>query len=202
MGYLKYMREAWKRPKENKELWTQRLISWRREQSTVRIERPTRIDRARSLGYKAKQGYVVARQRVIRGSHRRPGPHHGRRPKTQRRYLALDINYKLIAEQRAAKSFPNCEVLNSYWVAKDGRYYWFEVILVDKSHPAILADERISWIGDKQHKGRVFRGLTSAAKKSRGLRSKGKGAEKIRPSRAANYRRKMRSQRKVKPLFS
>ena len=170
MGYLKYMREAWKRPKENKELWTQRLISWRREQSTVRIERPTRIDRARSLGYKAKQCYVVARQRVIRGSHRRPGPHHGRRPKTQRRYLALDINYKLIAEQRAAKSFPNCEVLNSYWVAKDGRYYWFEVILVDTTHPSVLKDKERNWIALPQHTSRANRGLTSSGKKSRGLR--------------------------------
>ena len=196
MGYLKYMREAWKRPKQNRDLWMSRLISWRKGPSTVRLERPTRIDRARSLGYKAKQGYIVARQRVPRGGHTRPGQHGGRRPRTQRRYLALDINYQLIAEQRASKKFPNCEVLNSYSVAKDGNYYWYEVVLVDRVHPAIKADSRISWIGGKQHRGRPERGLTSAGRKSRGLKSKGKGAEKFRPSRAAVFRKKMKKPRK------
>ncbi len=37
-------------------------------------------------------------------------------------------------------------------------------------------------------KGRAFRGLTSAGRKSRGLRRKGKGAEKVRPSLRANKR--------------
>jgi len=64
---------------------------------------------------------------------------------------------------------------------------WYEVILVDRSHPQILADKRINWIIVK--KGRVFRGLTSAGRKSRGLKKKGIGTEKIRPSLRANYRR-------------
>ncbi len=196
MGYQKYVREAWKRPKNNKDLWMERLISWRKGPSTVRIERPTRIDRARSLGYRAKQGYVVVRQRVPRGGHVRPGQHKGRRPRTQRRYLALDLNYQLIAEQRAAKQFPNCEVLNSYFTAKDGTYYWYEVLLVDKASPSVKADKRTKWINDKQHRRRVTRGLTSAGKKSRGLRSKGKGAEKLRPSRAAVFRKKIKKPRK------
>jgi large subunit ribosomal protein L15e len=55
-----------------------------------------------------------------------------------------------------------------------------------------LADERISWISGKEHKGRVQRGLTSSGKKSRGLRRKGKGAEKLRPSKRASYKRKVR----------
>ncbi|MCX8147055.1 MAG: 50S ribosomal protein L15e [Candidatus Woesearchaeota archaeon] len=194
MGYLKYVREAWKKP-GNSQYWKQRLIEWRREPSTKRLDHPTRPDRARSLGYKAKQGFIIVRQRVPKGSHRRPGPHGGRRPKTQRRYMALRINYQVIAEQRAAKKYPNCEVLNSYWVGEDGKYYWYEVILVDTSHPAILADKDISWIAEKQHKGRVFRGLTSAGKKARGLRRKGKGAEKVRPSKSAVFRRKEKRQR-------
>ncbi|MEM2486836.1 MAG: 50S ribosomal protein L15e, partial [Candidatus Bathyarchaeia archaeon] len=81
--------------------------------------------------------------------------------------------------------FPNLEVLNSYWVGEDGRYKWFEVIMVDPHHPAIRADKDINWICEKQHKGRVFRGLTSAGKKVRGLRKKGHGAEKARPSKKA-----------------
>ena len=50
----------------------------------------------------------------------------------------------------------------------------------------IKSDRKINWICDSTHKGRVFRGLTSAGRKSRGLRNKGKGAEKIRPSIRAN----------------
>lgn len=196
MGYLKYMREAWKKPKANFELWTQRLIQWRKEPSTLRIERPTRIDRARSLGYKAKQGYIIVRQRVIRGGHMRPKITGGRRPRHSRRRLVLDKNYQRIAEERAAKKFRNCEVLNSYWVGKDGKHYWYEIILVDSSHPSILADPRISWIGENQHKGRVIRGLTSAGRKSRGLRHKGRGAEHLRPSRHAAYVRKVSLPRK------
>jgi len=67
--------------------------------------------------------------------------------------------------------------------------YWFEVILVDKAHPSIKADKRISWIAEKQHTGRVYRGLTSSSRKSRGLRRKGIGAEKIRPSLRAKDRK-------------
>jgi len=54
------------------------------------------------------------------------------------------------------------------------------VILVDKMHPSIIADKRISWISEKKHTGRAFRGLTSAGRRSRGLLNKGKGAEKVR----------------------
>jgi large subunit ribosomal protein L15e len=92
---------------------------------------------------------------------------------------------KLIAEERAARKFPNLEVLNSYWVGEDGRSKWFEVIMVDPSHPVIKADKDINWICQKQHHRRVFRGLTSAGKKVRSLRRKGRGAEKFRPSKKA-----------------
>ncbi len=188
MGYLKYVRDIWKKPKENK-LWRERLIQWRREPVTLRIDHPTRIDRARSLGFKAKQGYVIVRQKVLRGGRQRPKIRKGRRPKHFRRKKIVSKSYQQVAEERAVKKYTNLEVLNSYWVAKDGNYYWFEIILVDKLHPSILADKRISWIAEKQHTKRVFRGLTSAAKRTRGLRRKGKGAEKIRPSQRANLRK-------------
>jgi large subunit ribosomal protein L15e len=57
--------------------------------------------------------------------------------------------------------------------------------MVDPSHPAIKADANINWICEKQHRGRVFRSLTSAGKKVRSLRRRGRGAEKFRPSRKA-----------------
>ncbi len=190
MGLYKYIRETWKKPKENLgELWQQRLIKWRKEPVTLRIDRPTRIDRARSLGYKAKPGFVMVRQRVKRGGRQRPQIRKGRRSKRQSRRKDLRISYKVVAEMRAARKYVNLEVLNSYWVARDGQNYWFEVILVDKAHPAIISDKHIGWISEKQHTRRAFRGLTSAARKSRGLLNKGKGAEKIRPSLRANLRK-------------
>ena len=189
MSMYKHIRHLWKKPKANMlELWRERLLKWRREPSTIRIERPTRIDRARSLGYKAKQGFIVVRQRVPRGGHTRGSYLGGRRPKHQRKVMILGKNYQQIAEERANKKYPNCEVLNSYYVAKDGIYYWYEIILIDKAHPVILKDKDVNWITAKQHKRRVYRGLTSAARKSRGLRHKGKGAEKVRPSLRAKGR--------------
>ncbi|MFH1505440.1 MAG: 50S ribosomal protein L15e [archaeon] len=188
MGYLKYVREAWKKPKENiKANQRARLIQWRQEPVTVRMENSTRPDRARSLGYKAKQGFIIVRQRVARGKRQREKFSSGRRPAHMRRKKVVAKNYQQIAEERANKKYVNCEVLNSYPVGEDGRSKWFEIILVDRAHPQILADKRINWIIVKR--GRAYRGLTSAAKKSRGLRKKGTGAEKIRPSLRARGRR-------------
>ena len=189
MALYKHIRKLWEKPKQNiRDLHMQRLIQWRKEPVTLRIDRPTRLDRARSLGYKAKQGYLVVRQRVLRGGRMRPWPG-GRRPKNQRRRKILSMNYQTIAELRAAKDYTNCEVLNSYWVGEDGKNIWYEVILVDKSHPVIKKDKNIRWISDPASTRRVFRGKTSSARRSRGLHSKGKGSEKIRPSQRANLRR-------------
>jgi len=187
MAY-KYIAKAWAKPEESfvKELMRQRLIEWRKQSAIVRIEKPTRIDRARRLGYKAKQGFIVARVRVRRGGLRKKRPKAGRRPKRMgvKKYKPAK-SMRLIGEERTAKKFPNLEVLNSYWVAEDGRSKWFEIIMVDPHHPSIEADKGINWITQKQHRKRALRGLTSAGKKIRGLRIKGRGAEKVRPSRKA-----------------
>ena len=182
MGMYKYIRDLWKNPKANLgDLWKERLLIWRREPVTVRIERPTRLDRARSLGYRAKPGIIVVRQRLARGGHVRPKIRKARRPKHRRHHMVLAKSYQQIAEERAASKYVNCEVLNSYMVAQDGLYYWYEIILVDRAHPAILSDPTLSWISEK--KGRVFRGQTASGKRSRGiLLRKGLGAEKLRPS--------------------
>jgi len=192
MAY-KYVARAWKRPEGSfvKELMWHRLMEWRRQPVVFRVERPTRIDRARKLGYKAKQGFVVARVRVRHGGLRRPRPRSGRRPKRMGvAKLKLAKSLKLIAEERAGRKFPNLEVLNSYWVWEDGRSKWFEVIMVDPNHPAIQSDKDVNWICENVHRGRVFRGLTSAGKEVRGLRHKGLGAEKVRPSRKAVRKRR------------
>ena len=80
------------------------------------------------------------------------------------------------------------EVLNSYWVGEDGKNKFFEVILVDPSAPEIKADKDLNWLGKPSHRRRVYRGKTSSNKKSRGLRHKGIGTEKNRPSLRANER--------------
>lgn len=188
MAY-KYIAEAYKRPDRSyvKALMRKRLIEWRRQPTISRIDRPTRLDRARKLGYKAKQGFVMVRIRVRRGGLRKVRPKAGRRPKRMGvKKFKPGKSIRLIAEERAARKFPNLETLNSYWVGEDGRSKWFEVIMVDPNHPSIRTDGDINWICQKQHTRRVFRSLTSAGKKVRALRTRGRGAEGVRPSRKAN----------------
>ena len=149
----RYMAQAWRKLSESYvyELMRERAIRWRRQPAVVRIPKPTRIDKARRLGYKAKQGFVVVRVRVRKGGRRRPRPRSGRRPKAMGvKKLTPVKSIRLIAEERAARKFPNLEVLNSYWVWEDGRYKWYEVIMVDPHHPAIKNDPDINWISGRR----------------------------------------------------
>lgn len=187
-----YIADAWKNPSESylKELNKERRIAWRREENFVRIDKPTRLDKARNVGYKAKQGYVLVRGRVRKGSFGKRKIKAGRRAK-RKGILQITVGKSMqrIAEERAQKRFPNLEVLNSYWVGANGQYEWYEIILVDPAHPVIQADPKINWICYNTQKGRVYRGKTSTGQKGRGMRVKGKGAEKVRPSIRANGRR-------------
>jgi large subunit ribosomal protein L15e len=176
--------KAWQKPSEAKgELDWARKIEWRKGGSFVRVERPLRLDRARALGYRAKQGYVVVRARVRRGSLRKRRWNKGRKPRSMGvNKITAAKSVQRIAEERTASHYPNCEVLASYWVGDDGRHYYYEVILVDTAHPAIAADPKINWILEPQHRNRVTRGLTPAGKRGRGMGKKGKGSEHTRPS--------------------
>ena len=167
-----FISDAWKRPSASYvgELRQSRLIGWRREPAVVRIGRPTRLDRARSLGYKAKQGIIVVRAKVRRGGRRKTRPKHGRRPKRMGVHkITPGKSLQRIVEERAARKYPNMEVLNSYWVAEDGKRKWYEIIFVEPANPVIASDKNLNWICSRKHKGRVFRGKTSAGKKGRGL---------------------------------
>ncbi|HYA33105.1 MAG TPA: 50S ribosomal protein L15e [Candidatus Bathyarchaeia archaeon] len=178
-----YVRDAWRDPERSyvKSLAWQRLQTWRREPAVTRIARPTRLDRARALGYKAKQGIIIARVKTWRGGRRKQRARGGRRTKhLGKNKLTARKSSQRIAEERAARRFPNLEVLNSYWVGQDGKSKWYEIILVDPSHPCILSDRNLNWITDSR--GRAYRGKTSAGRKGRGLRRKGRGAEKTLPS--------------------
>ncbi len=180
-----YIAETWTNsPRgELKQLLWERLILWRREPAIVRVEHATRLDRARRLGYKAKQGYLIARIRVRRGGRRKPRPKRGRKPRKMGvNKFTPKKSIRWIAEERIQRRYPNLEVLNSYPVGRDGRFKWYEVILVDPHHGAIKSDLKINWICSPVHKRRVSRGLTGAGKKARGLYHKGRGAEKVRPS--------------------
>lgn len=145
----RHMQQAWKKPKASyvQGLMRERVIRWRRQPVIVRIDKPTRIDRARRLGYKAKKGFVTVRVRVRRGGRRKPRPKMGRRPKRMgvSKYTPAK-SIKLIAEERVARKYPNLEVLSSYWVWEDGMSKWFEVILVDPDNPNIKSDKDVGWI--------------------------------------------------------
>jgi large subunit ribosomal protein L15e len=169
-GLYHQLRELWKKP--DKERLRELMTEWRSQNSVVKIEKPTRLDRARSLGYKAKKGFVIARIRVPRGGRQRERTNKARRSKRHTIRKVLKMNYRWVAEQRAQKKFPNLEILNSYKVGKDGKYCFYEVILVDYSAPEIKNSREMRWITKETNQSRVYRGLTSAGKKSRGLRNK------------------------------
>jgi len=179
-----HLGDQWKKPDMSfKSPQQQRLIQWRHEENFLRVDKPLRIDRARSLGYKAKQGYIVVRTHVRRGGLRKPTIRSGRKPSAKGiAKITMAKSTQRIAEERTARKYPNMEVLNSYWVGEDGKQHYYEVILVDPVHPSILKDPKINWISNAPNAQRVLRGKTSAGQKGRGLMYKGKGAEKVRPS--------------------
>jgi len=130
--------------KENPMELRQRAVVWRNQNAVTRVEKPSRIARARRLGYKAKQGIIVVRMRVGTGGMRKQRPRGGRRPKhlgvTK---IKADVSMKQVAERRVLERYPNMKLLGSYFLYKDGMHYWFEVILADPSHPRIAKDKEI-----------------------------------------------------------
>lgn len=179
-GMYHHLREAWKKP--DKAALHSRLIEWRASDAVTRVDKPLRLDRARALGYKAKVGFVIVRVRLKRGGRTRTRVGvKGRKSTRQTIRKTLKMNYQWIAEIRAERKYKNLNVLNSYPVGKDGKYYFFEVILVDATRPEIKNDKNFVWLTEPANSKRAERGLTSAAKKSRGLRSKSPML-KVRPS--------------------
>jgi large subunit ribosomal protein L15e len=130
--------------KENPMELRQRAVVWRKENAVTRVEKPSRIARARRLGYKAKQGIIVIRMRVGTGGMRKQRPRGGRRPKhlgvTK---IKADVSMKQVAERRVLERYPNMKLLGSYFLYKDGMHYWFEIILADPSHPRIAKDKEM-----------------------------------------------------------
>jgi len=121
-----------------------RAITWRRQNAMLRIDRPSRLLRARRLGYKAKEVIIVVRTRVGMGGMRKQRPRGGRRPKhlgvTR---IKADINMQTVAENRTLEKYINMKLLGSYFLYKDGKHIWYEIILADPSHPRIVKDKEL-----------------------------------------------------------
>lgn len=189
MGLYKHLKELLRNKESLKKIQRERLIEWRKQPSILRVENPTNLIAARSLGYRAKKGILLIRVKLKRGGKQRPQIKKGRRSKHYGRRKVLGKNYQWIAEERAQKYFSNLEVLNSYKAGKDGKNYWFEIIMVDPHAPEIKSDKILKWLTTGKHTKRVLRGKTSAGQKARGLLHKGKGTEKVRPSLRAHKKR-------------
>ena len=130
--------------KENSIELREKAVIWRKQNAVTRVDKPSRITRARRLGYKAKQGIAVVRMRVGTGGMRKQRPRGGRRPK----HLGVTrikaaVSMKQVAERRVLERYPNMKLLGSYFLYKDGMHYWFEIILADPSHPSIAKDKEL-----------------------------------------------------------
>lgn len=87
-----------------------------------RCSRPTRPDKARKVGYKAKQGYCIYRVRVKRGDRKKrvaKGIVYGKPVNQGVNKWKSARNLRSIAEERVGRKCGSLRVLNSYWVAQD-----------------------------------------------------------------------------------
>ena len=73
-GAYKFVEELWKKKQSDVLRFLLRVRCWEYRQlpGIVRLARPSRPDKARRMGFKSKQGYVVYRVRVRRGGRKRP----------------------------------------------------------------------------------------------------------------------------------
>ena len=194
MGAYKYLEELWRKKQSEVIRFIMRVRTWEYRQMSVihKCTRPSRPEKARRVGYKAKQGYVIYRIRIRRGGRKRNCPKgtiYGK-PRNSGRITKIkaERTHKNVAEERVARKCSNLRVLNSYWVGQDASFKFYEIILVDPSHKAIRRDPRINWICAATMKRREQRGLTATGKKARGMSQKGHKALKKRPSRRSDWK--------------
>mmetsp|Transcript_4985 Transcript_4985/g.12461 ORF Transcript_4985/g.12461 Transcript_4985/m.12461 type:complete len:205 (-) Transcript_4985:65-679(-) len=194
MGAYKYLQELQNKKQSDVMRFLSRLRTWEYRQLPAihRCSRPSRPDKARRLGYKAKQGILIYRVRVKRGDRKKrvaKGIVYGKPGHQGINKWKSTRNLRSIAEERIGRKCGGLRVLNSYWVTADASYKWFEVIMVDPFHKCVRDDPRLNWICKNVMKHRELRGLTAAGRRARGLRVKGKRAGKIRPSYKGAYKK-------------
>jgi large subunit ribosomal protein L15e len=153
--------------KEKNQTYKDKITKWSSEPPIVKVDRPSNLARARKLGYKAKEGVSVIRVGISKGRSKRKTPSGGRKPSKSGRYFTRAKSMRAIAEERAARRFANQEVLNSYFIGDSGLKSFFEVILLDINKNTIKSDPLYSKVVERRN--RVYRGLTSAGQRHRGL---------------------------------
>merc|ERR1712036_70281 len=131
MGAYAYLAELSNRKQSDVARFLSRVRCWNYRQLNVihRATRPSRLDKARRLGYKAKQGFVVYRVRVRRGNRKRPVPKgatYGKPTNQGVNQLKYQRSLKSTAEERVGRRCANLRVLNSYWINQDSTYKYFE----------------------------------------------------------------------------
>jgi len=193
MGAYKYIRQTfqneWKGAKDDNYdyslIMRQRGIEYRNSgDAVVKLDYPTNIVSAKSVGYRAKQGIFVARVRVRKGTGTHHRPKNKRRPKRQgQAKLSRKISTQGMSEQKASKKFENAEVLGSYKIAEDGKWHYYEVVLADRTASTVLSDRRLSFLA-KGQKGRAERGKTFAGRVNKPMNLKNK--RKIRAKQATD----------------
>merc|ERR1719305_100005 len=119
-----YLREMWNRKQSDVMRFCQRVRAWEfRQLPTIhRATRPTRPDKARRLGYKAKQGYCIYRVQIVRGGRKRQVPKgqiYGKPVNCGVNKIKKRMNLQAIAETRVGRKIGSLRVLNSYFVAQD-----------------------------------------------------------------------------------
>ena len=121
MGAYKYVEELWRKKQSDVLRFLLRVRCWEYRQlpSITRCQQPTRPDKARRMGYKAKQGYVIYRVRVRRGGRKKPvskGIVYGKPASCGIVGLKAARNLRNVAEERVGRKCGGLRVLNSYWV--------------------------------------------------------------------------------------
>ncbi|OWJ99134.1 hypothetical protein Celaphus_00010170 [Cervus elaphus hippelaphus] len=163
MGAYKYIQELWRKKQSDVMRFLLQVRCWQYRQLSAlhRAPRPTRPDKARRLGYRAKQGYVIYRVRVRRGGRKHPVP----KGATYGKPVHHGVN-----QLKFARSLQS-------------------VILIDPFHKAIRRNPDTQWITKPVHKHREMWGLTSAGRKSPGLGKGHKFHHTVGGSRRAAWRR-------------
>merc|ERR1711993_190738 len=150
MGAYKYMNEVWRKKSSDTMRYLQRIRVWQyRNLNTIhRASKPTRPEKARRLGYKATQGFVVYRIKIRRGGRKKPVPKGATmgKPVHQGVFMQFARRLQSVAEERVGRHCGGLRVLNSYWVGEDSTFKYFEVILMDPQHNAIRNNPKHQWI--------------------------------------------------------
>ena len=197
MGAYKYIQELYRKKQSDVMRFLQRVRTWQYRQlcAVHRASRPTRPDKARRLGYRAKQGVCIYRVRVRRGGRKRPVPKgatYGKPTNQGVNQLKFQRSLQSTAEERAGRKCRALRVLNSYWVGEDSTYKFYEVIMIDPFNKTIRRDPQLNWMCAATKKHREIRGLTSASRKSRGLGKGHRYNKTTGGSRRANWKKNNR----------